>query len=111
MQMLHGTRNFSMKTKILCQLIATCLPSCCRKPQIDDDERELEKNPCAVNGEERNVFPFVAYNWESIPSVKETVEQRSDVRYTRKPLCAFLPYDSRHSQSAGNTNSIISYDI
>lgn len=48
------------------------------KPKIDEDEANLKDDSYAIDGDQREIFPLVAHNWQAIPSIKETIQQRND---------------------------------
>jgi hypothetical protein len=52
----------------------TCLFSSCSEAEIYDNEGELKKNPYSIGGNYREIFPLAAYDWQSVPSIKETVK-------------------------------------
>lgn len=52
----------------------TCLIFCRSVPEIDGNIGELKKNPYTIGGNYSEIFPPVAYDWQSIPSIKETVK-------------------------------------
>lgn len=72
---------------------STCLLFGRSKPEIDENEGELQDDAEAVDGNYREVFPPAAHHRQSIPSIREAVEQCNDVWHARKLLRAPL---SRH---------------